>query len=61
MLNKWECFTWNKTNKVYIAVLSGGVTSSYVAYNMVKKYGKEKCRLFFIDTFSRSEDAAKYR
>lgn len=46
-------------------MLSGGVTSSFVAYKMVGKYGKENCRLFFIDTFSQSNDdpnfAGNYR
>lgn len=50
----------NNRNKVYIAVLSGGVTSSYVAYNMVREYGKENCRLFFIDTFTPDDNSARY-
>ncbi|MDC7797574.1 hypothetical protein PQS34_15935 [Bacillus altitudinis] len=40
--------------KVHIAVLTGGVFSSYVAYNTIQKYGKENCKLFFINTFSDS-------
>jgi 3'-phosphoadenosine 5'-phosphosulfate sulfotransferase (PAPS reductase)/FAD synthetase len=43
-----------KRNKVHIAVLSGGITSSYAAYNMVNKYGIENCRLFLLDSFSES-------
>lgn len=50
----------NNRKKVYIAVLTGGVTSSYVAYNMVKEFGKENCRLYLIDTFSNGNDAHKY-
>jgi hypothetical protein len=45
-----------KQKNVHIAVLAGGVTSSYVAFQIVNKYGKENCRLFFIDTFSNSSD-----
>lgn len=38
---------------VHIAMLTGGVMSAYMAYEMVKTYGKENCRLFFINSFSK--------
>lgn len=44
------------SKQIHIAVLTGGVTSSYVAKNMVNTYGQENSRLIFIDTFSESID-----
>lgn len=54
---------YSKTNHnrkpVHVAMFSGGASSSYVAYHIVQKYGKENCILFFTDTLW--EDMDNYR
>lgn len=42
--------------KVHIAILTGGVFSAYAAYEMVNKYGKENCKLLFIEDFCNNLD-----
>ncbi|MGD2350816.1 hypothetical protein ACP8H2_03500 [Bacillus subtilis] len=46
----------DERQSVHIAVLAGGVTSAYVAFDMVKRFGKENSRLIFIDTFNKGAD-----
>ncbi|CAG9610633.1 hypothetical protein NEOCIP111885_04408 [Pseudoneobacillus rhizosphaerae] len=50
----------SKENFIHIAVLAGGITSSYVAKNLVDSYGKENSRLVFIDTFSKHNEDPNY-
>lgn len=45
---------------VHVAMYSGGASSSYVAYNMVQRYGKENCILFFTNTLWEDEDNYRF-
>jgi diphthamide synthase (EF-2-diphthine--ammonia ligase) len=42
--------------QVHVALLTGGVFSAYAAYEVVKKYGKENCKLVYIDDFTNHLD-----
>jgi hypothetical protein len=45
---------------VHIAMFSGGASSAYVSYNMVQKYGRENCILFFTNTLWEDEDNYRF-
>ncbi|WP_409276143.1 hypothetical protein V1499_11150 [Neobacillus sp. SCS-31] len=47
-------------NQVHIAVLTGGVASSFVAKKVVEKYGKENSRLLYLDFFSENGENPNY-
>ncbi|WP_288080832.1 hypothetical protein [Faecalibaculum rodentium] len=45
---------------VHIAMYSGGASSAFVAYHMVKQYGRENCILLFTDTLWEDEDNYRF-
>lgn len=46
--------------QVHVAMFSGGASSAFVAYQMVQKYGKENCILFFTNTTWEDEDNYRF-
>lgn len=46
--------------KLHIGMYSGGASSAFVAYHMVKQYGRDNCMLLFTDTLWEDEDNYRF-
>ena len=53
--------TLNKDNKYIACWWSGGVTSAIAVKHVIDIYGKDKCRVLFIDTGCEHEDTYRFK